>query len=396
MPLFNVPLPEHAALRPPLKLNVMLMTDVTGRGGAEKALVDLALHLDRRRYNVSVCASRWAGNYQPILDAAGVRTVVLGRRTRLDSYKLAGLVALMRHERVHILHTHLFGSNTWGRILGRLAGVPVIIAHEHWSSKDPREVWVDRLLYPLSDCILVPSQASKCMVTSVEHIPARYLRVVYNGVDSRQFAPSGDRAATRCALGVAPEAFLVGTVGRLSPEKGGVDLLIRAVARLRRANGRAQLLVVGDGPLRAGLERLAAELDAPVLFTGTRSDVARLLGAMDAFALPSLHEALPIAVLEAMWMGLPVVATRVGGVPEVVRHELDGLLVPPGDDEALYRALLRLEGNSGLAHMLASAAQAHVRAHFTIELMIKRVERIYEQFAMRKMKAITHGNSSLP
>lgn len=171
------------------RLNVMLMTDVTGRGGAEKALVDIALRLDRSRYNVSVCATRSAGNYQPLLDAADVPTIVLHRETRWDSYKLLGLVRLLRRQPVHILHTHLFGSNTWGRILGKLAGVPVIITHEHWSSKSRNEVWVDRLLYRLSDRIVAPSAASKRMVMEMEHIPARYLDVIYNGVDADEFAP---------------------------------------------------------------------------------------------------------------------------------------------------------------------------------------------------------------
>ena len=363
----------------------MQMTDVTGRGGAEKALVDLALRLDRSRYNVSVCATRSAGNYQPMLEAAGVHTFVLDRRSRWETHKLIGLARLMRRQRVHILHTHLFGSNTWGRILGKLAGVPVIIAHEHWSSKSQREVWVDRLLYRLSDRILVPSEASKRMVMEMEGIPDRHLHVIYNGIDRAQFAQRSDRAETRYELGISDSTQVIGTVGRLSAEKGGVDLLIRAVAHLRNEHPQVRLVIVGDGPLRQGLEEVAARLGEDVIFTGTRTDVARLLNAMDVFVLPSLHEAFPIAILEAMAVRLPVVATRVGGVPEVIRDGATGLLVPPNDEHALHSALHRLLTEPQLAEMLAQAGQKHVYEHFTIDKMVQNVEQLYEKLARRKI-----------
>ncbi len=373
----------HSALR----TNVLMMTDVTGRGGAEKALVDLAVRLDRTRYNVTVCASRSAGNYQPILDEAGVRTIILDRKSRWETYKLLGLLKLMRRERIDILHTHLFGSNTWGRILGRLAGVPVIIAHEHWSSKSQREVWVDRLLYRLSDRILVPSEASKRIVMEMERIPAHRLSVLYNGVDISHFNPgSASGCEVRRELGIRCEELVIGTVGRLSPEKGGVDVLIRAVERLHRDHPRARLVVVGDGPLKPDLEKVGDDLGSNVIFTGTRTDVSRLLSAMDIFVLPSLKEAMPIALLEAMAMRLPVVATRVGGVPEIVEDGENGLLVPPGDEPALHAALQHLADDPALMSTVAHAGQAHVQANFTLDSMVARVEQLYDTLAKSKVQ----------
>jgi sugar transferase (PEP-CTERM/EpsH1 system associated) len=366
--------------------NVLMMTDVTGRGGAEKALVDLAVRLDRNRFNVTVCATRSAGNYQPVLDEAGVRTIILDRTSRRDMYKLLGLARLMRRERIDILHTHLFGSNTWGRVLGRLAGVPVIIAHEHWSSKPEREVAVDRLLYRLSDRILVPSEASKRIVMEMERIPARYISVLYNGVDISHFTPAnGMGCEVRQELGLNCDELVVGTVGRLSPEKGGVDVLVRAVERLRQIHPKARLLVVGDGPLRPDLEQVASELGSNAIFAGTRTDVARLLSAMDIFVLPSLKEAMPIALLEAMAMRLPVIATTVGGVPEIVDDGKTGFLVPPGDEAALHCALHRLADDPLLMSMLARSGQAHVQANFTLDSMVAQVERLYDTLAERKI-----------
>jgi sugar transferase (PEP-CTERM/EpsH1 system associated) len=366
--------------------NVLMMTDVTGRGGAEKALVDLAVRLDRTRFNVTVCATRSAGNYQPVLDEAGVRTIILDRTSRRDMHKLFGLVRLLRRERIHILHTHLFGSNTWGRVLGRLAGVPVVIAHEHWSSKSQREVWVDRLLYRLSDRILVPSEASKRIVMEMERIPARHISVLYNGVDISHFTPaSGMGCEVRQELGLKCDELVVGTVGRLSPEKGGVDVLVRAVERLRQTHPRARLLVVGDGALRPDLERVASELGSNAIFAGTRTDVARLLSAMDVFVLPSLKEAMPIALLEAMAMRLPVIATTVGGVPEIVDDGKTGLLVAPGDEADLHCALHRLADDPALMSTLARAGQVHVQANFTLDSMVAQVERLYDTLAEKKL-----------
>jgi len=330
---------------------------------------------------VTVCATRSAGNYQPLLEEAGVTTFVQGRKSRWDLGQWLKLIRLMRRERVDVLHTHLFGSNTLGRLLGRLAGVPVIVAHEHWSTKASREIWVDRALYRLSDRILVPSAASKEMVIKAEGIPASRIDVVYNGVDTAIFGQKHERAEVRSELNIPADATVLGIVGRLSEEKGGVDILIRAVARLSKTNPNLRLLVVGDGPLRSSLEALAVR-SAPsgtFIFTGTRNDVAQLLSAMDLFVLPSLNEALPIVVLEAMAAGLPVIATRVGGVPEIVDHEKTGLLVQPGSEDALHSALDRLISDPDLRAQLAQAGRVRVAADFTIERMVKRIEALYEE-----------------
>lgn len=388
------------------RLNVMQMTDVTGRGGAEKALADIALNLDRERYNVTVCATRSAGNYQPLLDEAGIRTFVQGRKGRWDLGQWWKLVRLLRRERVGILHTHLFGSNTLGRLLGRLGGVPVVIAHEHWSTISPREAQVDRLLYRLSSHILVPSNASMRLLMQTEKMPASMISVLYNGVDTDRYAPPSleARQEARSEFGIQDDTLLFGVVGRLSPEKGGVDTLIRAIYRLREQKPNVRLLVVGDGPIRAGLEKLNAELQAgtpgqgsPVTFAGARQNIPRLLGAMDVFVLPSLNEALPIVLLEAMAVGLPVVATRVGGVPEIVHDGTTGLLVPPGDEDALTATLNRLAEDPPLRDKIAEAGREQVRNEFTIKQMVRNIEALYEGLLARKAssKAKSHNSADV-
>ena len=389
------------------RLNVMQMTDVTGRGGAEKALADIALNLDRERYNVTVCATRSAGNYQPLLDEAGIKTFVQGRKSRWDIGQWWKLVRLLRSEGVDILHTHLFGSNTLGRLLGRLGGVPVVIAHEHWSTISPRQAQIDHLLYRLSSRVIVPSKASKLLVMQTEKMPANAISVLYNGVDTSRYAPPSTeaRADARREFGIEDDDLLIGVVGRLSPEKGGVDNLIRAAYRLRERHMNVHLLIVGDGPVRADLEKVDAELhqgnagqESPVIFAGARQDIPSLLGAMDIFVLPSLNEALPIVILEAMAVGLPVVATHVGGLPEIVQDGATGLLVAPGDEAGLLAALNRLAEDTALRAKLADAGREQVRAQFTIVQMVRNLEIIYEELLARKAisKATLNDEADVP
>jgi glycosyltransferase involved in cell wall biosynthesis len=249
-------------------------------------------------------------------------------------------------------------------------------------------VWVDRFLYRLTDRILVPSQASKQLVMQMEGIPARYLDVTYNGVDISQFKPGAEAAIARQELGLGPDDVVIGTVGRLSADKGGQDDLLWAANELRQSHPNARLLIIGDGPLRPDLEKYATELgmldSRAAIFTGTRNDVAHLLGAMDVFVLPSHKEALPVAVLEAMAMCLPVVATRVGGVPEVVQDGSTGLLVEPADRPSLRDALARLLSDRELAHRLGASGQARVHARFTVDKMVEHVEELYERLMLKR------------
>ena len=178
-----------------------------------------------------------------------------------------------------------------------------------------------------------------------------------------------------------------------------MDNLIRAAYRLREQYRNVRLLIVGDGPIRADLEKLDAELqegnageESPVIFAGARQDISRLLGAMDMFVLPSLNEALPIVILEAMAVGLPVVATRVGGVPEIVQDGATGLLVAPGDEAGLLAALNRLAEDTALRAKLANAGREQVRAQFTIEQMVRNLETIYEELLARKAVSKTTLN----
>jgi glycosyltransferase involved in cell wall biosynthesis len=210
------------------------------------------------------------------------------------------------------------------------------------------------------------------------------VHVIANGIDTSSFAPRpGARSDLRRELGLPEDAWVVGTVGRLAPEKDQA-LLVRAMAPF--LGERRRLVIVGDGPERDALSAAIEEVNAAryVRLTGARSDVARLLSAFDAFALPSRTEGLPLVLLEAMASELPVVATSVGGVPDLVVPLVTGLLVPPNDIPAMRAALLALAESPALGHRLGGAGRQRVSALHSVDVMADAYERLYQVARRRR------------
>jgi glycosyltransferase involved in cell wall biosynthesis len=204
---------------------------------------------------------------------------------------------------------------------------------------------------------------------------------IYNGVDVTRFPVASVQATAqaRRAIGMPVGVPLVGSLGRLHPQKGFSDLLT-AFAQVRQRVSSVRLFVAGDGELRDDLEAQARSLGiaAAVTFAGVRADVSEILAALDVFVLPSLWEGMPNAVLEAMAAGLPVVATAVGGTPEVVVDRVTGLLVPPQDPGALARAIERLLRDPGLRRTMGRAGRRRVERHFHIQETVRQVQDLYE------------------
>jgi glycosyltransferase involved in cell wall biosynthesis len=213
--------------------------------------------------------------------------------------------------------------------------------------------------------------------------PAERLHTVLNGVDLQHFRPSRDRGASRAPLGLPLTVPVIGTVARLSPEKDQFTLL-QAFARVRQALPEARLVIVGDGPLRPDLTAQSQELGVAehTLFLGERSDVAALFGAMDVFCLPSRTEGTSLTLLEAMASGLPVVATAVGGTPEVVEADRSGFLVPPAEPQALADALVRVLKHPDLADRMGAAGRGIVAARYSLRAMVEQYSELYERMLL--------------
>jgi len=369
----------------PKRLRVLLLVDqLSGLGGgAEVFLVGLATHLPRERFEVSVCATRAVarGPLAEILDAGAVPYIALGRRSRWDLLRMRRLAALLSSGRFDIVHAHKFGSNVWGTLFGRACRIPVVIAHEHtWSYKgQPLRKWIDgRVVGPLATRFIAVSDADAARMVEQEKVAPEKVVVMPTGYVARPLMPDTD---LRSELGLTAETPLVGTAVVFRPQKA-LEVLLEAHARLLRSMPDVHLAIAGDGPTRAEVERRARELslDGHVHFLGHRDDVDAILRSFDVAALSSDFEGSPLFVLECMANGTPIVATAVGGIPQMVLDGETGVLVPPRDPEALAGAVGRLLVDPERRAMLAAAATNRL-TDYRIDGVARRFADLYEMLA---------------
>jgi glycosyltransferase involved in cell wall biosynthesis len=358
-------------------------------GGAESLAREVARHLDQSRFEVAYCATRWESN--PETEAvrrrmrdAGVEFIGLERSHVVDR-EWGRLLRFVRGNRTQILHTHMLGSNFWGALLSRAAGVPVFVAHEHgWSFEGaPLRRLLDReLIARRADAVVAVCEHDRARMIEVERIPAEKIKVVPNGIPALP-APLGNDL--RAEFDIPADAPVVGVLATLRPAKA-LHLLIRATALLRRSHPAIRTLIVGspdvDHPeLPRDLESLVHELSLQeeVVFTGLRLDVPDVLRSFDVAVLCSNHEASPLSMLEYMAAERAVVATSVGGIPDMVEDGTTGLLVQPGDVTALASAIDRLLSDPDLRTRMGVAGRQRWGREFEIGRMISRVESLYEE-----------------
>jgi glycosyltransferase involved in cell wall biosynthesis len=382
--------------------HVLTLVDFLGTsGGAEKLALALVLRLDPERYRRTYAVSRWgaydseAANVRAVmeqLDAAGVEFLGLDRgRTRRHTFALhewRPLASYLRSQRVDVVHGHKFGSNFWGAIWGRAARVPVVVAHEHsWAFQGQalRRLIDRELIARASDAVIAVSEADRRRMVEVEGIPAEKIRMIPNGIVAM---PPGDAGRVRAELAIAPDAPVLIWVGVIRPEKR-VDLVIGATQRLRERFPGLHTLVPGPGlppRERDAMVRLAAELGVGdvVHVLGPRQDVSDLLAAADVAVLPSDREGTPLAILEYMDAGKPIVATGVGGVPDLIQDGEEGLLIEPRDLEALVEAVASLLADPDRARRLGGRARERSQRDFRFDATVAQVEQLYDELLARR------------
>lgn len=367
-------------------LRVLALIDrVAASGGAERLVTELAKRADRERFVPYVCATRSGSDPEVLreLEDAGVRVIDLARSRTLDARAWRRFVSMLRSERIDVLHAHSFGSNAWGSTLGRLARVPVVIAHEHtWSFQgDLSRRLVDRFVIArLADVFLAVSAEDRRKMIELERIDPARIQVLPNGIP----APALTGTDVRAELGIAADAPLLGSVGNLRPQKA-YDVLVRAAAILRREHGDLRVVIAGEGSERESLGALIAELGLgeTVLLLGERRDALDVVDAADVAVNTSSFEGSPLSVLEYMALGKPIVASRVGGTPDLIEDRVHGLLVEPGDPTVLAAAVSELLRDGTLARRLGEAAAQRQRHEFTFDAMVQRLEHLYLELAAR-------------
>ena len=350
-----------------------------GNGGAQESYTGLLLRLDRRRYDVRAL-SLSAGSAVQRLRALGVSVDVLDATD--DELVVRELAGWLRHNEIDLVHAHMFRAEVIGTRAAVAAGTAVIMATVHSSRvRSAEDIALLASLTPRMDRLIVPSTSIERKVRGEGRDGVRYA-IIPNGVDLSRFGTPRPPCRMRDEFGIPREAPLVGVVARLEPEKGH-RYLVDAMPMILDAVPDAWLAIVGEGSqadaLRAQAAALGPAVSRRVVFTGRRDDVSALTADLTVATLPSIREAQGISILEAMARRRPVVASAVGGIPEVITDGVDGLLVPPADPAALAAAIGSLLVDPALRERIGEAGYRTVAERFSIDAQVKRIEVVYDE-----------------
>ena len=345
-------------------------------GGLERILTDIARHHDSVETVPVFLAMREVGRFADEIRRTGCPVHLLQPAGRIG--QISQMVRLFREGRFDVVHTHNTYPHLYASLAARLAGVPVVVNTRHgqraghgWKSRTQFR-WASHLI----DRIIAVSDDAARLCVEADGVAARKVIRIWNGIDLGDFSFTGPAAA--------PIAI---SVARLSAEKD-FPTLLRAVALAIREVPDLQLKLVGDGPERANLEGLTRELGITscVEFLGERTDVPNLLAQAGFFVSSSLTEGISLTLLEAMAVGLPVVATAVGGNPEIVAVGVTGQLVPPADPESLAQAIVTMCHNEAHWSALGQAGRDRVAEHFEVRRMASDYERLYRKLLEQKQR----------
>ena len=350
-----------------------------GNGGAQESYTGLLLRLDRSRYDVRAL-SLSEGSAVHRLRRLGVAVEVIDEAD--DEAAIRSLAGWLRREEIDLVHAHMFRAEVIGTRAAVAAGVPVIMATVHSSRvRSAEDVALLAKLTPSMDRLIVPSDAIEDKVRAEGREGARFA-VIPNGVDLSRFATPAPRCGIREELRIPAEAPLLGVIARLEAEKGH-RFLLDAMPAILDGSPDAHLLLVGEGSeadaLRDRARSLGRVVAGRIHFTGRREDVSAITANLDVAVLPSLREAQGISILEAMARRVPVVASAVGGIPEVVTSGVDGILVPPGDPSALAGAVGALLADARARRRIGEAGYRTVADRFSIDAQVRRIEAVYAE-----------------
>jgi glycosyltransferase involved in cell wall biosynthesis len=357
-------------------------------GGVENQLAKVVSSYDRNAFSPLVCCLSRKGKIGEELERRGIAVQVLGEEpTGFNPRILWKLRRLLQREGVAVLRAHKYHSAFYGVLAGHMARVPAIVPSYHLSqaTRKPRRRVIIRLLSHWSDAVVAVSFAVKGNLMGMG-IPESKLRVIYNGVDLGDFQDLLPKEVAREGLGIPPGSWVIGSIGRLKPQKG-YGTLLQALPLLEKGGlSDYSVLLAGDGKSRADLERESRAMGCgeKVKFLGMRRDIPRLLRAMDVFAFPSLWEGFGTAVVEAMAAGIPVVASDLPCVREILPDEGYGLLVPANDPGALAAGLLSVWKDGTRREVTTRAAKERAWESFSLVKVVRRYQDLYREILDRK------------
>jgi sugar transferase (PEP-CTERM/EpsH1 system associated) len=358
-------------------------------GGKENGLVNLVNGLDPEIFESHIFTYVRGGSLMPRIDPSRCRVVELGDKLGGDYRLYFKLAREFRRYRIHIAHTHSWATAMEGIIGAHLAKVPIIVHGEHGTMKTNTRlhVQIQRWLWRTTDQVLSVSSVLRENLHKKFNFPKERIRVVANGVDLSRFAFSRSGVDYKARLGLPANALAIGAVGRVVPVKA-YPVLLKACKLVFKEIPNAHLLLVGDGPLLDTLVQFTQDnaMANRVHFLGARKDVPEILRGLDVYVLSSQSEGMSNTILEAMASGRPVIATAVGGNPELVVDGETGLLVPPNDPEAMAAAITKLLRESELRQQMGRAGRRCVEQHFSLDVMVRNYAKVYLEVFGRRFR----------
>jgi sugar transferase (PEP-CTERM/EpsH1 system associated) len=363
------------------EVNIMHIVFSLECGGLEKIAIELSAKLNSGVFNSCICCIDTFGELSDEAMKRGVEVILIKRKPGKDITLPFRLARLIKKKRIDLVHTHNMGPLFYGTLAGKLAGVPVIMNTRHGREKKRRNSYI----WNMNAAVIAISEDAKKEMLKWNRIDTKKMKVIYNGIDIGRYSNRQNGSEVKNELNIKPSTLVVGTVARLCPEKDQFTL-IGAFSKVVNKIDTAKLIFVGDGILREELNSHAEKLGIShkVMFLGFRNDIYNILPAFDVFALSSFTEGVSLTLLEAMAMERPIVATNVGGNPEVVVDGVTGFLVPPKESQKMADAIVKLLHNPELAQKMGEAGRRRVEEKFSLERMVKEYKDLYEECLAKK------------
>jgi len=352
-------------------------------GGGESHILSLVKHIDKNRFEPVVLAFT-DGQMMTELKNIGVDNFVISSNKAFDFAKWKQVKALMQEEKIDLVHIH--GTRATSNIYwaAKNLNLPIIYSIHGWSFHDDQSAFIKKAriffenwITKKTNCNI--SVSSSNQRTGKDNIPHFESEVIYNGIDLEKFNPkSNERKNIRKQLNIADNAVVICFIGRMTLQKDPLTL-IKAFKKVAEKNPNAVLLIVGDGDMKEEAMQLATELNIAnkIIFENFRTDVADILFSSDIYCLPSLWEGFPIGLLEAMAMCKPVIATKVDGSVEIIRNNINGVLIDPQNKQMLIESINNLISNKNLRTQLGIAARETIVKDFDVCKMTKKIEAVY-------------------
>jgi len=368
-----------------MKKSIMYVVPTLGLGGTERQLVNIIKGLyGKSEYYIEVSVLYKSGPIAKDLNTLGIKINYINMKSIYDLFGISRLSRIMKNNNFDIVHTFLFDANFIGAISAKLAGVHNIISSRRdtdvWKTK--RHILAERLGAKLSRHIIANSNACREFVIKQEKIDLSKVQVINNGIDLDIFSRKENNENLKQELGIHEDYCVITAVGTLSDKKGQ-KYFLKAAHKISDDFNKTRFILVGNGPIRSELKKLTIELELSkkIIFTGFRNDIPEILSITDIFCLSSTYESSPNAILEAMAFELPVVATSVGGIPEIVIDQKTGILVPPENHVILADALIKLIKDKDLGNKMGQEGRRIVEKKFNINRMINDYDNLYNQFS---------------